>query len=189
MTRKPPSSIVVRGHTGRVELFGKHGAGRVALVSVEDVATVAPYRWRVMRDARNEYVVTSKAGKVLLMHRLILDPPEDLVVDHISGDGLDNQRGNMRVVSHRQNAQNQGSNGGSSFYKGVSWNKGQRVWQAHIRINGKLKSLGAFEIEEEAAIAYDEAAREHFGVTRYNFPRPGELRAWMFRSELDEDAA
>jgi hypothetical protein len=59
----------------------------------------------------------------------------------------------------------------SSKYRGVSWLKNNNKWQANIRYDGKLQYLGTFEAEEEAAKAYDRAARAHKGEkAQLNFP-------------------
>jgi hypothetical protein len=63
-----------------------------------------------------------------------------------------------------------GSRGGSSKFKGVSWNSGYRKWKAQIKIDGKQKYLGSFDSEEAAARKYDEAAASLSRVL--NFQRP-----------------
>ena len=61
--------------------------------------------------------------------------------------------------------------GGSSKYKGVSWSSQYQAWRACIMLDGKTKFLGRFWEEEDAAHAYDDAAREHFGEYAFlNFP-------------------
>lgn len=105
-------------------------------------------------------------NKALKLHRFIMglrenDPRE---VDHINGNGLDNRRCNLRVVTRSQNAMNRRKKDGcSSRYKGVSYRAKRNRWAASICINGKRHFLGHFLTEEDAHAAYSEAAATHFG--------------------------
>ena len=51
----------------------------------------------------------------------------------------------------------------TSGYKGVSWYKRDRKWQAGIKVNGKFIYLGLFNDPKEAHEAYIKAAKKHFG--------------------------
>lgn len=119
------------------------------------------------------------------MHRVIMDVHDSkILIDHKDRNGLNNQRCNIRLCSQSENQQNTVSRlGGTSKYKGVSFSKGTTTqlnkngiictyfshsWIARIRINGKTKHLGCFKTEEDAAIAYDNAAKiyhKHFAVS------------------------
>ncbi len=90
-----------------------------------------------------------------------MQPPEGYEVDHINHDGLDNRRCNLRLATRANNCHNQRSFKGSSKYKGV-WRVGEK-WAACIRVDGRSKRLGTFVSEKEAALAYNQAAREHYG--------------------------
>jgi hypothetical protein len=87
-----------------------------------------------------------------LLHRFILDlkPGDPRETDHIDGNGLHNCRSNLRVVTHGENAQNRLDVGGTSRFRGVSWHKRRKKWQAHIQVDGRLKHLGYFISEEDA---------------------------------------
>lgn len=99
--------------------------------------------------------------------------PEVGQVDHINGDGLDNQRHNLRAATARQNRQafKKKVRGASSEFRGVSWNVKSKKWRAGIKINGMSKHLGFFATERDAALAYDTGAREYFKeFAAPNFP-------------------
>ena len=99
------------------------------------------------------------------MHRDILKPPDHLCVDHINHNGIDNRRANLRLATHRQNSYNRihFTKNPSSKYKGVSFRKRTKKWDAKIRYDGKNKHIGSFKDEIEAAKAYDEAAKKYQG--------------------------
>lgn len=71
-------------------------------------------------------------------------------VDHINGDTFDNRRSNLIVVTNAGNAQNQGSRGGSSRYRGVTWDRARRKWMASAQLNGRKVTIGRFETEDQA---------------------------------------
>lgn len=100
----------------------------------------------------------SSLGKVKLHHEVIGRPPAGMVIDHIDGDGLNNTRENLRVVSVRQNQQNQihSTCKKNSKYPGVTlWKKGKHsYWVAGAKFNGRRKTIGYFSTEEEAYAAY-----------------------------------
>ena len=130
--------------------------GFVCKVSNEDFEYLKNIPWCFC----NNYAYNSKLG---YMHRLIMNPPENMVVDHIKqSDTLDNRRTNLRVCSYSQNNYNtRGFSKSSSEYKGVCRLK--NYWKAQIGFNGKNINIGVFKSEIEAAKAYDKKARELFG--------------------------
>ena len=145
--------------------------GLKAKVDDEDYEWLNQWKWFVHEDKRSSRLYAKAHGKTvsgkrssLSMHRLILNPPEGMETDHIDMDGLNNQRYNLRACSKQQNAHNRESYvGSSSKYKGVHWNKGTKHWHAHIRVDKKLKYIGYFDNEEDAAKAYNRKATELFG--------------------------
>jgi hypothetical protein len=76
-----------------------------------------------------------------------------IVVDHIDNNEKNNRLDNLQLITHRENI-SKDIKGCSSKYVGVTWNKAKSKWQAQIMINGKLKYLGYFTNEIEAAEAY-----------------------------------
>lgn len=143
--------------------------GMTILVDNEDYDVVKNYNWFAMKKGDRWYAVTNKNGYVrVYMHKLIVDYDE---VDHANRNGLDNRKINLRNCTRSQNNQNQRKRlGASSKYKGVSWKSDLQKWRAKIYVRYQEIHLGYFENEIEAARAYDEAAREHFGeFARTNF--------------------
>ena len=113
-----------------------------------------------VRNLRSD--ATSKSGDEALMHRAIIRPASGLEVDHRDGNGLNNQRHNLRVATHAQNQQNQGPNRrNTSGYKGV--HKHQNKWEAKISVDNARIYLGVFNTPQEAALAYNAAALDYHG--------------------------
>lgn len=141
--------------------------GIVARVDADDYDRVAQFRWHASRQG---YAVRALPGrKKQIMHRMLLDAPEGVLVDHINGDKADNRRCNLRLCTTQQNGQNRHRVSGSSRFKGVSWDRGK--WRATICVGQRQRSLGRYPTEIEAAAAYDRASRELFGqYARPNFP-------------------
>lgn len=145
--------------------------GKVALVDDEDFERLNKYKWRVHHTRglyyaqRAEITGSRNKGKSVFMHRDILkltDPK--IIADHIDHDGLNNQKSNLRTCTHAQNQQNSKKHKGLSRFKGVTYSKRDRRWIANIRVDGINKCLGYFVIEEDAAKAYADAAKKHFGM-------------------------
>lgn len=134
--------------------------GKVALVDDEDYNRVVQYKWCAHNERGRWYATASSHNPpvngvypVLRMHRYILDPPHHLDVDHIDGNGLNNQKSNIRIVTRRENLQNLHIKK-SSKYPGVCFDKPAGKWLARLRIGKTRKHVGHYNTEEEAATAY-----------------------------------
>ena len=136
---------------------------QLALVDDEDYLTLIAFKWCVQRTRHHTYVVTGTAKTRKVMHRVIMNPPDGMFVDHVDGNGLNNQKSNLRLATRNQNGYNQKPHKGTSKYKGVSWVERDQVWVSKIRVNGKRIHVGSFKTEEDAAIAYDTKAVELHG--------------------------
>ena len=106
--------------------------------------------------------------RYLLAHRLawyIYYGELPNVIDHINGIKTDNSISNLRSCTQQQNTFNRTSNSNNtSGYKGVAWHKGAKKWISQIRINGHLLYLGSYDSAEEANKAYEEKAKEAYGI-------------------------
>lgn len=148
--------------------------GQFALIDTSDYDRVSEYKWASLGRGRLFYASSHERGsnKNLPMHRLVLNAPKGMQVDHINCDGLDNRRANLRLCTTSQNCQNQRRQlGSTSGYKGVCWSRQDYCWIAYIKLNSVRRHLGSFDTAEKAAKAYDKAALELFGeFARPNFP-------------------
>lgn len=142
---------------------------RVALIDETDEQLIRRYNWNVVIGKRLLYAFTVLETRApISMHRFLLKPPASVMVDHINHDGLDNRRCNLRLATRQQNAWNsrKADRTRTSNYKGVTyagWGKKRKRWRAIIFIKRRRVHLGYFHTQEEAAIAYNEAAQQAFG--------------------------
>jgi len=139
---------------------------KVALIDDEDYDLIKKYKWCTSNYHGHYYAATEVNNRTIKMHRLILNVPEYLDVDHIDNNGLNNQKSNIRICTASQNAMNTKKHSDArSKYKGVWICKDGKTFRirAGIRVNNKLINLGTFKNEEQAARAYDDAAIKYFG--------------------------
>jgi hypothetical protein len=140
--------------------------GKIAIVDDEDYEYLSKHKWYAINSGGYATRAYMEDGKkiVVRMHRLIMNVPEDLVVDHIDGNTLNNQKANLRICTRAENCRNRGINkNNTSGYKGVYWNKSKKRWAASIRYNRKRVNCGHYKCEHEAAAAYNLKAIELFG--------------------------
>jgi hypothetical protein len=145
--------------------------GKWAKVDLADLDKVIGLAWHYNGHG---YAMKRGGCSWIGMHRRILGLPPGKYpeVDHINHDRLDNRRSNLRLANRDQQMHNRKPNGTSksSRFKGVSWNKARQRWVASITANGRRRYLGSFDIEEDAARAYNEAAIEMWG--EFAYPNP-----------------
>jgi hypothetical protein len=153
---------------------------KVAIVDAEDFEWLSKFKWHAHRRGRTWYarrtIESGGSCKTKFMHREILEHHGyDLAigeVDHINGDGLDNRKSNLQTISHAENIRKSRIQiNNKSGFRGVSWHKRDRRWQAFIQIGKGRKYLGSFKTKIAAACAYNDAAKLYFGrFARLNLP-------------------
>jgi hypothetical protein len=146
--------------------------GLVSIVDREDFYQLlqSNYQWQSKKHGRTYYAyrkvkIARNRWTVQKMHNAIMGPGPGMEVDHINGNGLDNRRENLRVVTHQVNCQNQHIKK-SSRHLGVGWHKGSGKWRAYIRLKGRTRHIGLFQSEAEAATVYRVACAVLLGDSR-----------------------
>lgn len=160
---------------------GKYKGKYTAIVSPED-ADLAEKNWSVRLSANTQYAGRRewRENKGVILHRVILgrllgrELDRKEWVDHIDGNGLNNQRHNLRLADGAQNTWNARKRRDCELkYIGIMRNT--RGWQAQITVRGKRHSLGTYDTQMLAAIAYNHAAVKHRG----EYARVNEIPGWQ----------
>lgn len=153
--------------------------GMFAIVDDADFELVCGFTWLAVksRGSHTFYAacwIYDEEGKrhFQLMHRTIMSASATQQVDHADGNGLNNQRGNLRFCTNAENQYNRRlPSNNTSGYKGVSFHKLSGLWRVSITHESKRFYLGYFKVLEDAAQAYDKAALQlHGEFAKLNFP-------------------
>lgn len=144
--------------------------GQFALVDDEDYEILSKFKWHASKERRNWYALRrgnndSNESRLFKMHRQILGLTDSKIcIDHKDGNGLNNQKSNLRIATNSENQRNKKvqSNNKSGF-KGVYFDKKLKKWRAVFNPNKKSIHIGCFHYPEDAARAYNEIAKKHYG--------------------------
>jgi hypothetical protein len=146
--------------------------GKIAQVSDHWFDYLNQWKWQARYEkssdkwyaTRHLVISSKKINTHIQMHRVIMNVPDGMEIDHKDGDGLNNQEDNLRICTGSQNSANKGiSKVNKSGYKGVYWSTRERKWQAEIKVNQKTIYIGRYKDIKDGARAYNEAAKKYFG--------------------------
>lgn len=162
-TKLDPNEIIEYEDHAEMVLYDKDGSEVArALIDLEDVDKVKGIKWYM-----THYGYVSNRHSRQHLHRLVMNCPDDMVIDHINHNRLDNRKSNLRICTQHQNNMNKGvTYNRASNVTGVRLDKRRNKWMARITCNYKEKFLGYFDTKEEAIQARKNAEIEYFGEYR-----------------------
>jgi hypothetical protein len=151
-------------------MFYRTHLGLKIEIDEEDFDLISSYKWYEAKTLNVSYATAYFGGgrknrKMMKMHRLILNAHKGEMIDHIDGNGLNNKKSNLRISTNQLNQANTRNFNNPTGYKGV-YKEGNR-YRARIGFCGKGVHLGCFSTPEEAAIAYNQKAKELYGENSY----------------------
>jgi hypothetical protein len=147
-------------------------SGESIMVSDIDYEFLNQYRWYYSKPTTRKkgYIIRNVGeGKVKgvsrdVVHRMGLN----YEIDHIDRNTFNNQRGNLREATRRQNSINSGiRSNNTSGYKGVCFHQKRNKWRANTMMNNKQYFIGYYDTAKEAAKAYNETVERLYGEFAY----------------------
>jgi HNH endonuclease/AP2 domain len=163
MAKKALRPIRIEGGVAYVPL----SKGYEAIVDQSAAHLVSGFNWCAQVSGKTVYAVRNgkeEGLRHIKMHRVVASAPEGLVVDHIDGNGLNNQSSNLRLATKAQNAHNCANRrDNKSGHKGVFWVGRESKWAAKIKKDGTTHHLGHFKLLDDARAAYAEASQRLHG--------------------------
>jgi len=153
------------------DLSGESGicytkSGMYFLFDKDDYNKIKKHCWfpEVRSNGKIYFRANLNNGKKIYVHRLILKNPHNKDIDHKNLNYSDCRKESLRVCSRAENSQNQAKrNNTSNNFKGITFNRDLKKWQAQITVNYKHISLGYFNTEEEAHAVYCTASKKYHG--------------------------
>lgn len=148
----------------KIKLSGKNGSGKFVLVDIDDYDYLSSFKWFLVKGyAKRVEHYTNKEGKrttrLIAMHRVITNAPENLVVDHRNHNKLDNRKSNLRICTcHENNLNNKA--------RGYCWDNTSKRWRVTIKEDGKYR-YRSFLTEEEAKRAAKMVKSGNVPVKKY----------------------
>ena len=164
-TKYDENKIINIGEYSVIEICNKNGEVVCkGFISNNKVEEIKKYRWCLNGQG---YLVSRINGKLVRMHRLLLNAKDGEYCDHINNNRLDNRDENLRFCTRQQNCFNSSiGSKNSSGVIGVSWSKIHQLWVAEMKINGKRVLMKYFKNMEDAIKARKQAEVKYHGEFR-----------------------
>ena len=138
------------------------------IFDIDDFEKVSKYHWYEETDGYIRSSGKKKEDKIFL-HRLIMECPENIKIDHINHNTFDNRKIKLRIATTSQNAMNSvNRSNNTSGTTGVVWVKDRNKWKSQIKFNGQLIFLGEYDNFEDAKKRRKQAEEEYFGEYSYD---------------------
>ena len=146
------------------EVFMYTSSGKEFTIDIQDFENIRKYCWH----DDNKYIFTNvfENGKKkrMQLHRLIIQCPKNMIVDHKDGNPLNNKRNNLRICTRAENNRNIAlKHNNTSGVTGVDWIEKLHKWRARITYNYKSIHIGYYETINQAMQARVEAEEKYFG--------------------------
>lgn len=137
-----------------IEIFG---CDEKIYIDIEDYELVSQYQWHLTKETNTFYAIKSTANSSIKMHRLIMNPLEDEIVDHINKNGLDNRKSNLRNVPKYLNNRNMNlRKDNESGIIGVFYSEKNDQWRAKWYDENHKEHQKAYSCKK---YGYEEAKR------------------------------
>ena len=167
---KREKTVEVHKKYNKYDLSGDFGIGWTSNTNkefyfdLEDYDKIKDYCWYEKDDGS----IVCKLGDLIFMHRLVMNVPDNLQVDHKYHNRNDNRKSKLRIANNTQNTINRGMQlNNTSGCTGVSWNKQLGKWHSYISVYNKRINLGYFDNLEDAVYVRKRAEDEYFGEWKY----------------------
>jgi hypothetical protein len=160
-TKYEPNEIVIDADIAHIVIF-KNEVRHLVHIPLNKVVLVSQYKWHMNHYG---YIVSSRKNQKIWLHRLLLNAPNDMQVDHKDRNPLNNTDENLRLCTAQENAINRSTqSNNTSGSTGIVWHTKANKWCARIKYNGKEIHLGLFDNYEDALSQRICAEQQYFGT-------------------------
>jgi hypothetical protein len=138
------------------------GSNLKALIDDVDGPRVLHIEWRLFNNGKGKLYANYGA---CLMHALIMQTPDGMATHHVNGNGLDNRRINLRIVTYGENARDLNKKllkSNTSGAHGVSWMKSRNAWRVRIKVDQEEFHIGLFKSLDRAIEARKKAEKDYW---------------------------